>query len=237
MICSHRKFGKMPDKILHTTISRVHKSPHSSAPQLTNDQMLSLKYFLSLHNTSQQAYEDVVSDTQSDPRNKCFNLLSWYAVEKLVQELTGVTAIATEMCPDSCVAYTGPFANREDCFYCGKPHYETVTIEKPDGTQKEITQATWQCYTIPIGPMLQALYHSPEIAEKMQYCFEATKVSLAQAAAIGVHLSFVTTLMDLSTTSMSKTRKLDPMILCLCIQLMGLSFSDTRHQTVGSLSG
>ena len=64
------------------------------------------------------------------------------------------------MCPDSCIAYTGPFAALDRCPKCQLPRYENVK-----GKRKPVKQY----YTIPLGPMLQALWRTPEGADRMRY--------------------------------------------------------------------
>ncbi|KAF8229420.1 hypothetical protein L208DRAFT_1286789, partial [Tricholoma matsutake] len=53
---------------------------------------------------------------------------------------------------------TGPFIPLDACLKCSKPRYHPGT-RKPQ----------WQFLTIPISPVLQALYHSEETAEQMHY--------------------------------------------------------------------
>ncbi|KAF8586809.1 hypothetical protein K439DRAFT_1339935 [Ramaria rubella] len=68
------------------------------------------------------------------------------------------------MCLDSCVAYTGPFSNLEECPQCRLGHYDPIVLENSNGRIKIPAQ---QFYTIPVSPQLQALYHSPESAHDM----------------------------------------------------------------------
>ena len=63
------------------------------------------------------------------------------------------------MCPESCVAYTGPYDELEICPHCSTPQYIAGDNKK---AQKQFS-------TIPIGPVIQALYSSHDIAEHMHY--------------------------------------------------------------------
>ncbi|KAF9488108.1 hypothetical protein BDN71DRAFT_1485158 [Pleurotus eryngii] len=55
------------------------------------------------------------------------------------------------MCPNSCVAYTGPFAKLTNCPKCGGPCYDTHT-----GKPRQ------HFYTIPLAPYLQVLRQETE---------------------------------------------------------------------------
>ena len=70
------------------------------------------------------------------------------------------------MCINSCTAYTGPLSDRETCPFCSAPCYNPVMLEQSAGKRKVAQQ---EFHTMPIGPQLQALYHSKESMEKMHY--------------------------------------------------------------------
>ncbi|KAJ7745022.1 hypothetical protein DFH07DRAFT_749183, partial [Mycena maculata] len=76
------------------------------------------------------------------------------------------------MCPNSCAAYTGAFADRDTCPFCGTPHFDEKGVAR-------------EFYTIPLGPQLQALYRTPESAKAVHYCREKTKEILASRDAEG----------------------------------------------------
>lgn len=42
-------------------------------------------------------------------------LLSYYEVQKKIAELTGITPVVHVTCPNTCMAYTGPWKDREEC--------------------------------------------------------------------------------------------------------------------------
>ncbi|KAF8325705.1 hypothetical protein F5887DRAFT_840223, partial [Amanita rubescens] len=64
------------------------------------------------------------------------------------------------MCPNSCIAYTGPFSTLEECPYCAEPRYT-----QPSTSRKRTARRRFS--TIPLGPQLQAMYRSPESADRM----------------------------------------------------------------------
>lgn len=58
------------------------------------------------------------------------SILSLYLVRKLAKSLTGFHPDKIDMCPSSCIAYTGPYKDLTHCPYklgsgqiCGKPQY------------------------------------------------------------------------------------------------------------------
>ncbi|KDR65528.1 hypothetical protein GALMADRAFT_81760, partial [Galerina marginata CBS 339.88] len=72
------------------------------------DVLLSIKLFLSTSNASDQIYKNIHKNVVEDSPD-C-NILSHAQVKKALAELTGVHAIVHDMCPNSCIAYTGPFS-------------------------------------------------------------------------------------------------------------------------------
>jgi len=78
-------------------------------------------------NTAQDMYDknigalqrDLVVTEELDPAN----LLSYKNACKKLASLTGVSSISTDMCPNTCLAFTGPFATLNEYPKCGSPRY------------------------------------------------------------------------------------------------------------------
>jgi hypothetical protein len=100
------------------------------------------------------------------------SILSFYNVEKLIVQYTGVKTIEHDMCPDSCLAFTGPYAALEICPLCDKSHWDQEKLRASNGHSKVVAQ---KFTTIPLGPQLQALYRDPDSAHNMQYLHEQTQ--------------------------------------------------------------
>jgi hypothetical protein len=90
-------------------------------------------------------------------------ILSLYLANKLAISLTELTPIRTDMCPASCIAYTGRYENFNTCPYllsgntlCGKPRY------KPRATSSGKRKPYAQVMTLPIIPTIKALYANAE---------------------------------------------------------------------------
>src|ERR1700760_1874276 len=88
------------------------------------------------------------------------------------------------MCPQGCIAYTGPFASMDNCPDCGLSRFKTDD-ELSDSARKKKTRnekiPRQQFYTIPLGPQLQALWRTPQGAFLMRYRNRRTQEILALA--------------------------------------------------------
>ncbi|KAF8836721.1 hypothetical protein BDN67DRAFT_858318, partial [Paxillus ammoniavirescens] len=87
-------------------------------------------------------------------------------VERLIAEYTGVESIEHDMCPKTCLAYTGLFANLEECPMCTMPRWDEVKLLASGGRTKAAAQ---RFVTILLGSQLQSLYHHPQSVEDMRY--------------------------------------------------------------------
>jgi hypothetical protein len=136
----------------------------------------SLRGFLSSTNAPQATYNDwrdlLLECYPDDP------FLSLDQMKRCVEQLSGVVPIYHDMCKDTCVGFTGPLADCEQCPICGSDRYQT-------GTQEPLRQFI----TIPLGPVIQALYTSPDTAENMHYRERTTAEILEYARTHGGKLS------------------------------------------------
>jgi len=116
----------------------------------------SLRGFLSSTGASQAMYNDwcdlLLDCYPDDP------FLSFDQMKRRVEQLSGIVPIYHNMCQDTCVGFTGPLIDCERCPVCGTDRYRPDTREP-----------CRQFVTIPLGPVIQALYASPDTAEKMHY--------------------------------------------------------------------
>lgn len=139
------------------------------------DIQLSIKLFLKTTQASEKMYTEVaqlVSERFPD-----FQPVSHHRVETILRNITGVTSLKHDMCPKkSCVAFTGPLKDAEDCPLCGTSRWDQLKLAK---SKKKVAAKTF-C-TIPLGPQLQALFSSAESAKAMQYRQEQTQRIVASA--------------------------------------------------------
>ncbi|KAI0280725.1 hypothetical protein BC826DRAFT_924214, partial [Russula brevipes] len=134
------------------------------------DLRFSLKMYLRLSvHSSRAAYDDFQSGVQE--RYPDSAVLSYDQVRRRLRQITGVTSLHFDMCPNSCLAYTGPFSHLQKCPYCEEQRYSD-----PDSTCPRR-----QFVTLPIGPQLQALWRHPESVAKLRDRLRRTQVALAQS--------------------------------------------------------
>ncbi|PBK58880.1 hypothetical protein ARMSODRAFT_1009949, partial [Armillaria solidipes] len=137
---------------------------------LSPNERLSIDIFLAVTNASEATYNAV--KLALERRSGDIQILSYYKVKKLLQDISGVIPIVNDMCIKSCVGFTGPYKDLTDCPFCGEHRYTQVGGRIPRK----------QFHTIPIGPQLQALWRSPESAEEMQYRRKYTENVLDELA-------------------------------------------------------
>ena len=136
------------------------RTPISEPLLVSKELRLCLDLYLATTNGSQATYTDVCTAIKQFSPDA--ELLSHEQFTRKLTELTGVVPVMADMCTNSCVAYTGPFAELHTCPICSTARYETVTRG-----QKLISVPSKQALTIPVGPQIQAQYRSPEGAWNM----------------------------------------------------------------------
>lgn len=155
------------------TVSRM-RQPAEEPLDLNSDPDLrwGVRTYLSTNTASEATYTSARNNLieyapAADPP-------SFEQMKLKMAELSGVTPIFTDMCPDSCHAYTGPFAELIACYYCHKPRYTR-------NSSGELVPAQ-QALTVPIGPQIQALHRSPESAQALRWRWAHTTAGISQAA-------------------------------------------------------
>ena len=115
--------------------SAVHdrlKNPIQELLNLSEDLTIltSIELLLDTTTASQKVYENVCATffwhMQRINPSVDFELLSHYCMQEKIAELTGVHSMMHDMCPNTCIAYTGPFHDLSICPKCEKPCYETA---------------------------------------------------------------------------------------------------------------
>jgi hypothetical protein len=149
------------------------RNPRTSPVDVSDPNFrLGLDLFLASIKTTQENYnltrEAVLRRHPED------TIPSYDQMKRRVAEITGVVPIIHDMCPNSCLAYTGPFKNDDRCSECGEARFDPITKK---GRQ--------QFYTIPVGPQLQALWANVESARKLDYRRRKTREILEEIARNG----------------------------------------------------
>jgi hypothetical protein len=110
------------------------------------------------------------------------DILSFYVVEKLILKYTGVKSIDHNICPNMCLAYTGPYAHLDNCPICDASRWDQARLHSTNGCVKVAVQ---KFSTIPLGPQLQSLYRHPDNAHNMCYLHERTQQVLEKLQTTG----------------------------------------------------
>lgn len=134
----------------------------------------SISTYLALENSSQAAYEAIVRSFKHNFPSVpgVGDTLSFYHVEKTIKTYTGVEPILTNMCPNTCLAFTGPFGDLDECPLCQSSRWNQAKLQGSSGRLKVPAQ---QFTTIPVGLQLQARFRSPTSARAMRYLWEKAR--------------------------------------------------------------
>ena len=140
------------------------RNPPISVSEILDDQhfVKAMKVFLATTNASEATYEGVRAAVMECYPEDPF--LSYKQVRRRVESISGISPILHDMCIDTCAAFTGSFSELEACPICFSPRYHPGTNDPRR-----------QFITIPIGPVVQAMYRSPEVAHQMHYRDEETE--------------------------------------------------------------
>ncbi|KAG6864055.1 hypothetical protein C0991_000548 [Blastosporella zonata] len=125
-----------------------------------------LRLFLHGHNSAKH-YNQTIADLKA--RHPEDDLLSFDQLKRTIRQLTGITPIINDLCLNSCLAYTGPLANKEICHRCGQPRLDPIT-GKP----------RVQLFTIPLGFSIQALKRHVTTAKQMDYFWKRSQELLKE---------------------------------------------------------
>ncbi|KAF8224358.1 hypothetical protein L208DRAFT_1312029, partial [Tricholoma matsutake] len=104
---------------------------------------ISLELFSALAAHPKSAYNEVhhiFNKTHPDSP-----LHSYWVIKSHLKKLSGITQIEMDMCPNSCITFTCPFANLQQCPECAECQYDPKKLG-------EIPLK--QFYMTPLGPQI-----------------------------------------------------------------------------------
>lgn len=80
----------------------------------------SIFIYLALEHSSQSAYKAVYNSTQHNFAGApgVDDMLTFQSVESHIAMYTSVEDVCHDMCPNSCIIFTGPYSKLETCFMC-----------------------------------------------------------------------------------------------------------------------
>ena len=126
-----------------------------------------------------QNIQDCIPDTE---------LLSYYQVEHCAQDLSGLISWEHHMCINTCVGFTGPYADVEECPNCGEPRFDQKELAESEGRRK-VPRKVFTTFLV--GPQIQARWKNPRTAQDMLYQWERTKDLLREWLDMGKHPGFL----------------------------------------------
>ena len=152
------------------SLAQLRNPPQETLIIEDENELLSLKYFLATIDASQHTYINLRN--VHNERYPADSLLSYDQIKKRAEQWSGIQPMIHHMCPNSCVAYTGPYASLDKCPECGESRYDPFQLEISGGKIKSPRQ---KLCTIPLGPQIQALWRNPSMAVKMMHRRIVTK--------------------------------------------------------------
>lgn len=135
------------------------RCPPEEPEMLDKKTLFSISIFNNLLSHSEKTYHDITNTIQQFTG---LELDSYHVVKKKIEDATTVTQLRIDMCTNSCVAFTGPFKELDKCPKCNENRYE-------ENRKTKKMQPRRQFYTIPVGPLIQAMWRTPEGADRMRY--------------------------------------------------------------------
>ncbi|KAF9443419.1 hypothetical protein P691DRAFT_613031, partial [Macrolepiota fuliginosa MF-IS2] len=111
-----------------------------------------LQLFFDLANCPREAFINVRKSYMKAHPDK--PIPPHHKIKKLVEELTEIAPLYFDMCPNSCVGYTGPFSAHDSCPTCSTSRYKPGTDETRE-----------RFIIIPLNTQLQALWRDKDSAE------------------------------------------------------------------------
>ena len=150
-------------------IERLRAAPPELPHDLEDpDFLFSLRSFLSVTNASEETYNGFrAAALARHPDDRFF---SFDQMKRRVEQISGIIPIIHDMCVNTCAAFTGPFSDLDACPECSELRYH------PDPDPRTGDQIPRRQFpTIPVGPVIQALYRSPKTAAMMRHRVEETR--------------------------------------------------------------
>lgn len=155
--------------------------PPTSPPQsvsLTTSETVTLEHYVAWHtsNGTVRAY----SQHAEVLRRRGEIVLTLHSARRLAVSITGLSPASVDICPHSCIAYTGKFSDLDTCPYlrekkiCGQPQYRPQT----SGRQKPRSQMM----TLPVMATIKAMYANEEASHLLRHRDRCLKRVLDVAA-------------------------------------------------------
>ncbi|RDX40597.1 hypothetical protein OH76DRAFT_1459464 [Lentinus brumalis] len=154
------------------------KNPPQEAFEIKDaDTLLSIKIFMAIGNASQETYNAVADAIKEHSPH--IEMMSLAQVNSTLDKLTGVLEVRDDMCVNSCLAYTGPFQDLQECPYCQEPRYKPLGDDEDDDPSKPRVPRERVTTFLP-GPVIQGFWRSADTADEMMYLWHAAQDLIAK---------------------------------------------------------
>lgn len=144
----------------------------AEAPTIDNPRIChSISMYLVLEHSLQAAYEAIFCSFKLNFADVLGvdNIQSFYSIEKIISGQTGVVPLKHDMCPNTCLAYTGPFSDLDTCSTCQASCWDQAKLQ---GNSSKVPAQ--QFTTVPLGLQLQAHTCTCESTCSMRYLWDRT---------------------------------------------------------------
>ncbi|OJT14267.1 hypothetical protein TRAPUB_9182 [Trametes pubescens] len=149
-------------------------APRQAVENISPHERAGLRMFIAHGDASEGNYTDNrAAFMELHSRYSADEIPTYDQVKKLVGRVSGVHAVLTDMCVNSCLAFTGPFVDFDTCHLCGEARYNMSHLARGKKVPRR------QFHTFPLGPQIQAMWASPENAQLMRH--RATRTTAIQA--------------------------------------------------------
>ena len=140
---------------------------HSCIRELTAPEIISLQHYVAWRKSNGTVYAyKLHADVLSRASN--VEVLSQHQVKKLAQDLTEFVPCMIDMCPRSCIAYTGAYESLSECPYIhpGKGVCNEKRFHKPTSSGRLKPRA--QVQILPVMETIRTMYANAETASLLR---------------------------------------------------------------------
>ena len=162
------------------------------------------------------------------------DILSFGATEKMIMKYTGMESIKNDMCPKSCMAYTGPYIDLEECPLCGMSWWNQGHLDAGHG---QVKVGVCKVITIPIGPQLQAWFYNTQSANEIRYLYQCTKEVLSELCHSGKIPVIGDVVMGHNYLNAYLAKDIQPSDIVLSISMDSAQLYEKNNPTVESMCG
>lgn len=188
---SNEGFFQLPDslkdlrkQLLGEYVLPTEPPQYSGVRELTASETISLQHYVAWRKSNGTHYAyNLHADVLSRASN--VEVLSRHQVKKLAQDLTEFVPRMVDMCPRSCIAYTGAYENLLECPYihAGKGVCNEKRFHEPTSSGR--LKARAQVQILPVMATIRAMFSNADTASLLRHrdsCLQAALHIIGTAA-------------------------------------------------------